>query len=269
MAGYLRDPVEQVEISDFSPLVRRQPAEAVVPVPVCRFENALGDRAAEVLLSFCSEERDRFGPARLRDGAGGGPSDDCRFRMLPVRGEALGRHLAGCLPRVREALGLSAALTHADMALNAYGNGGYIGLHTDASKVPDPAHSVSAVYFLHRRPRAFTGGELRLYDTVVSDGRARRGGTYQVVEPVHDTLVFFPATAFHEVMPTACASGEFADSRFTLNMWVLGGPPPRDADAVARDSSRAVRWMAEAAAGARPAEAKGEAVPLPQLAFTG
>ncbi|MEU9033416.1 2OG-Fe(II) oxygenase [Streptomyces sp. NPDC048352] len=78
------------------------------------------------------------------------------------------------------------------MSLTVYGEGGYFGLHCDAVWVPDPTNSGDAIYYLHRRPRGFEGGQLRIHDTLVRDGRPQRAKTFQTVEPVHDSIVFVP-----------------------------------------------------------------------------
>ncbi|MEU3723226.1 2OG-Fe(II) oxygenase [Streptomyces sp. NPDC031705] len=76
------------------------------------------------------------------------------------------------------------------MSLTAYGEGGYFNLHCDAVWVPDPTNSANAIYYLHRRPRGFEGGQLRIHDTLVGDSRPQRAKTFQMVEPVHDSIVF-------------------------------------------------------------------------------
>lgn len=121
--------------------------------------------------------------------------------------------------------------------------------HTDASKVADPATAITAVYFMHRRPRGFSGGQLRFYDTVVRDGLARPGNACQAVEPAHDSIDFFPSSAFHEVGAAHCPSGRFADHRFTLTSWISGAPR-QGTDLPG--SSDTLTWMAQAAEGTRP-----------------
>lgn len=169
--------------------------------------------------------------------------------MLPVTSEVFSRHLADCLPLVRESLGHRAALDRSLTVLTAHGEGGHYGMHTDASRVRDVSTAVSAVYYLHRRPRGFGGGQLRLHDTVVDGHRARPAETYRTIEPEHDTIVFFPASAFHEVVPSTCPSRRFADHRFTLTTWLSGrGAAPGPCDA----GTRIWRWLAGAAEGTRP-----------------
>jgi Rps23 Pro-64 3,4-dihydroxylase Tpa1-like proline 4-hydroxylase len=45
-------------------------------------------------------------------------------------------------------------------------------------------------------------------------------GAFVDIEPTNDTLVFFPSWFPHEVLPVACPSGRFEDSRFAINCWV-------------------------------------------------
>ncbi|GHC44449.1 2OG-Fe(II) oxygenase [Streptomyces cinnamoneus] len=160
---------------------------------------------------------------------------------------------------------MDAELTHTTTVMTAHGHGGYFTIHTDATKVPDPSTAVSAIYNLHRRPRGFTGGRLRLYDTAVRNGRAERADTYRTIEPDHDTIVFFPASAFHEVTASACPSGLFADHRFTLTTWISGTPQAQRQ--AARTPNGALRWITQAAESTRPlpgfARAHHGAAPTP------
>ena len=65
-----------------------------------------------------------------------------------------------------------------------------------------------------------SGGALRLY--AFGPG----GDRYEDVVPEHDSLIVFPSWAAHEVLPIACPSGRFADSRFALNCWFLRARAP-------------------------------------------
>ena len=74
---------------------------------------------------------------------------------------------------------------------------------------------ISAVYYFYRLPKSFSGGVLRLH-SVAGGGEE---GSFVDIEPTNDTLVFFPSWFPHEVLPVACPSGRFEDSRFTINCW--------------------------------------------------
>lgn len=251
MSGYAKEPATPTEISTRDlPPSGRWSTTPVVPAPVCRLENFLGaDRAARLLSHAISREPD-FRAGTVLDPLSGQVSHKGRSSLvLPVTSTVLSRHLADCLPLVQEVLGHGAALSHTLTVLTAHGEGGHYGMHTDASRVRDVSTALSAVYYLHRKPRGFDGGQLRLYDTLLTDGGAQPAESYRTVEPEHDTIVFFPASAFHEVVPSTCPSGRFADHRFTLTTWISGA----GSAATAHDPSfRILPWMARAAERTRP-----------------
>ena len=99
-------------------------------------------------------------------------------------------------------------------------DGSFFGVHTDADRQKVPKRYLTYVYYFNRQPKAFSGGELRVYDDVLRNGKLARGDTFQTIEPLHNRLVLFWAKTMHEVMPVRVASQSFADSRFTVNGWV-------------------------------------------------
>jgi Rps23 Pro-64 3,4-dihydroxylase Tpa1-like proline 4-hydroxylase len=73
---------------------------------------------------------------------------------------------------------------------------------------------LTMVYYFHRLTRRFTGGRLRLFDL---------GGNQTIdLEPSHDSLLVFPSAARHEVERISCPGGDFADGRFSVNIWLCG-----------------------------------------------
>ena len=71
---------------------------------------------------------------------------------------------------------------------------------------------VSAVYYFHRQPRGFSGGQLAIYPIDAGDAAT--------IEPMHDRLVVFPSFAPHEVLPVTVPGNAFADARFSINCWL-------------------------------------------------
>ena len=84
----------------------------------------------------------------------------------------------------------------------------------DGRKASD--RMLSAVYYFHAEPKAFSGGELRLY----SFGTTENESAFVDVQPEQNTLVAFPSWAIHEVLPVNCPSRRFSDSRFNINCWI-------------------------------------------------
>ena len=79
---------------------------------------------------------------------------------------------------------------------------------------------ITFVYFFHREPRQFEGGELLLHDSDGGGNRHVSCRSYQTVVPRQNQIVFFPCSLVHEITPVECPSKAFADSRFTLNGWL-------------------------------------------------
>lgn len=102
--------------------------------------------------------------------------------------------------------------------LTAAGDGHYFKVHCDsASNLP---RVLSSVYYLHREPRGFAGGDLRLYDCSLTGGQRAPADTFTSIEPLANRLVVFPSEEFHEAMPVRCPTKDFADSRFAITTWL-------------------------------------------------
>ena len=98
-------------------------------------------------------------------------------------------------------------------------HGSFFGVHTDHGVDVRKRH-LTYVYYFNRQPKAFEGGELRVYDDIVRNGKLARAETFSVIEPLHNRIVFFWARTMHEVMRVDVPSRAFGDARFTINGWV-------------------------------------------------
>jgi len=89
--------------------------------------------------------------------------------------------------------------------VSAYGDGDFYDFHVDANPVP----GITAVLFLCRPPRAFTGGDFIL------EFRGRR----KRVAFKDNRLVIFPSGTRHRVTPVRCRGSRFEDMRFSVQCW--------------------------------------------------
>ena len=112
------------------------------------------------------------------------------------------------------------ALGNIECQITASNDGSYFNVHTDAGHNETLRRQLTYVYYFHRQPKAFEGGELRVYDDQVRNGKLARYDTWQTIEPRHNSIVFFQAPVMHEVTRVRVPSGEFRDSRFTVNGWI-------------------------------------------------
>jgi len=98
-------------------------------------------------------------------------------------------------------------------------DGSFFNVHTDAGTMAQK-RVLTYVYYFQRAPNVFGGGDLRVYDDVVRNGKLARAESFRVVEPVHNRIVFFWAKTMHEVTPVHVPSRAFEDARFTVNGWI-------------------------------------------------
>jgi|SRR6185295_3490068 len=106
-----------------------------------------------------------------------------------------------------------------EVELVAHGDGAFYKQHIDTftgrSEGQATQRLLSGVYYFHTRPKAFSGGALRLY----AFGADETSGDFIDLEPEFNTLVVFPSWVSHEVRRVSCPSLRFADSRFAINFW--------------------------------------------------
>ena len=105
-----------------------------------------------------------------------------------------------------------------EMQVTASGNGDYFRLHADSDA--KSTREISFVYYFHREPRRFSGGELRLYQSRLIDGQLIPADHPQTLSPRQDMLLLFQSANDHEVLPVRVPTEAFADSRFTINGWI-------------------------------------------------
>lgn len=107
-----------------------------------------------------------------------------------------------------------------EFELAAHNDGAHFAFHADTytggGSGQRSDRMLSGVYYFHREPKAFSGGELRLHRL----GAAHDDDGYLDLVPTQNSFVIFPAWAPHEVRPVQCPSREFADSRFAVNCWI-------------------------------------------------
>jgi Rps23 Pro-64 3,4-dihydroxylase Tpa1-like proline 4-hydroxylase len=125
------------------------------------------------------------------------------------------------LPRVLEQLGMEEfSVAGAETQMTASNDGDFFRFHSDNSSERVASRHLTFVYFFHREPPGFEGGELRIHDARLEDGTYTSEGRYQTIVPRQNQMIFFPCELMHEITAVKCPSRLFADSRFTLNGWL-------------------------------------------------
>lgn len=140
--------------------------------------------------------------------------------------DALRERIAELFPDLLRATGTRPfALAEIDLKLVAYGDGDFFAPHTDTlvgARRGATDRVITAIYYLHREPKGYSGGELRLYP-IGAKGAA--DDPFVELAPQRNALVAFPAWATHGVSPVRCPSRRFEDSRFAINCWLNRAAP--------------------------------------------
>ena len=181
----------------------------------------LGEAAVGRLLSHIEASEPKFEATRIGFAETARLAPEVRTSSkMRFGGEAAAEFMAAVttvVPSLLERLGMRPFTPSGyELELVAHGDGAFYRRHLDVHVGEQgPAHHrvLSAVYYFHRQPRAFSGGALRIFSFDL--------GASVDVEPIHDTLIAFATSAPHEVLPVAVPSRAFLDSRFAINCWVL------------------------------------------------
>ena len=146
-----------------------------------------------------------------------------RSRVLFDLGEheaVITGRLLSYLPRILPSVGMEPfPIAQVEAQITASNDGDYFRPHEDNGGPPLHTRELTFVYFFHREPKAFRGGELRIYGTRETNGEAPAGADYRAIVPQQNQVVLFPSHLMHEITPVDCPSGAFLASRFTLNGW--------------------------------------------------
>jgi Rps23 Pro-64 3,4-dihydroxylase Tpa1-like proline 4-hydroxylase len=125
------------------------------------------------------------------------------------------------LPQVLDQLGMEEFdITTVEAQVTASNDGDFFHFHSDNGSDRVASRHLTFVYFFHREPRQFEGGELRIHDARLEEGQYVSQGSYRTINPQQNQIVFFPCELMHEITPVKCPSQRFADSRFTMNGWL-------------------------------------------------
>ncbi len=211
--------------SETSAAVAARPA--VLPAKCVVLDEFLSPQELEELTRFTIEHEADFSTSEvISPEADGGivNYEHRRSRVLTELAQHQDRMLArikAVLPQVLEKLGMEEfSIADVEAQITASNEGDFFHFHSDNGSERVASRHLTFVYFFHREPRQFEGGELRIHDARLEDGSYVSEGSYQTIVPRQNQIVFFPCELLHEITPVNCVSQLFADSRFTLNGWL-------------------------------------------------
>lgn len=194
------------------------------PPPHRRIAGFMGLAMVDRLLDLAQEREGDFEPTSVGNGTKGTIDPAIRSSLLlrdfgGLRPELESRFTA-ILDEVVQGLRLSPLRLHSlELELVAHNDGAFYSEHIDTFTGQSDTgrdRALTGVYYFHRHPKRFSGGELRLHAIAPAADGTRR---FVDIPPGVDTFVVFPSWAPHEVMKVSCPSGAFPDSRFAVNCW--------------------------------------------------
>lgn len=140
-------------------------------------------------------------------------ASEIRGWFLPLVEAALDREQV--LPR----LGLSPFdPSHRELQITGHKEGGFFCMHKD-SGLKNRDRYLTFVYYFHRQPARFSGGELLLYDQD-SQGCSTDPLAFTRLAPLHNSLILFPSDRWHAVASVTMDSTDPLDGRWTVNGWL-------------------------------------------------
>jgi Rps23 Pro-64 3,4-dihydroxylase Tpa1-like proline 4-hydroxylase len=139
----------------------------------------------------------------------------------------LGQHEVVIVNRIKDSWPLilqkldhdSFVASKVEAQITASNDGDFFCCHSDNGQEVSARRELTFVYFFHREPKRFSGGELRIYDSRLEEGAYAATENCRVIVPQQNQIVFFASPLAHEITPVKCPSKAFADSRFTVNGW--------------------------------------------------
>jgi Rps23 Pro-64 3,4-dihydroxylase Tpa1-like proline 4-hydroxylase len=214
--------VPTVQLPQIQKQISSQPAPGSLASQYVQIENFLPPDLVSKLLDLTLAKESAFVPT-------GVTTQDKNYRQslflpsfsqLPVWPLILAK-IEQVMPAVMEILGIpNFAVADIEAQLTAHNDGNYYKVHNDNGSPPTATRVFTYVYYFHRDPKAFEGGELKIFDTKIQNNYYVAAESFSLVEPIHNSIVFFLSRYLHEVLPVRCPSRQFADSRFTVNGWI-------------------------------------------------
>lgn len=199
------------------------------PCRYVKLDNFLPAEVNQAILEHAIAHQDKFIPSRSYS-QNNTEAESLKFRRslrldyayFQEYGSLLREKIAAVAPDIFVKLGIEDFdIQIFEMEMVASHDGCYFTMHADNSYPQTAFRQVSCVYYFHREPKPYRGGELRIYDTQRQKPHPPiLYGTYDEVIPTNNSIVFFSSSCLHEILPVFSPSQAFADSRFTINTWL-------------------------------------------------
>jgi SM-20-related protein len=184
--------------------------------PHGRILDWLGAEGVQRLLTYAQSNEHLFKDSEIVSGVNRSVRVSRVLALGHLENDILAK-IKETFPMIFEALCVRPFSPNVELDLAAHGDGAFFARHFDTNR--HRHRIISAIYYFHALPKAFSGGLLRLHSMAASGEE----GTFIDIPPDLDSLVFFPSIFPHEVSHISSPSGRFLDSRFAINIWLSRG----------------------------------------------
>ncbi|GAB4368902.1 MAG: hypothetical protein Kow00121_08390 [Elainellaceae cyanobacterium] len=185
-----------------------------------QFQNFLAAEEHANLLKYVLQHQAEFVSTRTSTGAEN-YRESVVLYQFPEFVDIVQTRIQAIFPDVIARLGLPTfSIQQIEAQLTAHNHGNFYKVHNDNGSPDTATRELTYVYYFYQEPKAFSGGELVIYDSKIENNYYVKADTYKQVEPLNNSIVFFLSRYMHEVLPIHCPSQQFADSRFTINGWI-------------------------------------------------
>ncbi|MEM1172373.1 MAG: 2OG-Fe(II) oxygenase [Cyanobacteria bacterium P01_H01_bin.35] len=183
-------------------------------------ENFLTNSETQQLLNYIFQRKSDFVPTTTSTKA-----ENYRRSLVlhsfPKFRELIVKRIQEIFPDVLNQLSIPVfSIGEIESQLTAHNDNNFYKIHNDNGSPDTATRVLTYVYYFYREPKAFTGGELIIYDSQVQGKHYVKAETFNTIEPKNNSIIFFLSRYMHEVLPVNCPSQNFADSRFTFNGWI-------------------------------------------------
>ncbi len=214
-----------IETNPASVFDTQRPPAVAQTAPYIRIPDFMPSATHKQILNYALSREDDYTRSTVRTAKDEENKHDARVRdSLVLRDpqglpEAFEHDLRALVPDALQALNMDLPEDfELELQLTAHNDGAFYKMHRDNSTPASSVRQLTFVYYFHHEPKAYSGGEIRLFDTLRDSDAA--AVTFVSIEPDNNSLLLFPSGIPHEVREVSCPSEKFKGSRFTLNGWV-------------------------------------------------
>ncbi len=197
------------------------------PVPFLILDDFLDRETLSALLDYTLAHQGRFSRSGVIDGKTLTSVVDPEYRRslclddLGPHHEMFTTRIASMAPRIADELRRgTVSANYIEATVVASNDGEFFKRHADNACDGTRIREITFVYYFHREPKGFSGGQLRIYTSFVRAIMTRSPIRTETIAPLQNRIVFFPSCMMHEVLPVCCPSHAFADSRFSITGWI-------------------------------------------------